>query len=105
MSAATLQKSYAEHPDRFEPAGWAIFRGVIALYSCVSLVAFSAYAGVSEWQTYANGDIAYAVEESMGTSVRFKTEYLQEELLWITMLSPVPSDIWTSPSGLSVSER
>ncbi|KAF7982861.1 hypothetical protein HWV62_25082 [Athelia sp. TMB] len=83
----------------FEPAGWAIFRGVIALYSCVSLVVFSAYAGVSEWQAYANGAIAYAVEESMGTSVRFKTEYLQGELLWITMLSPVPSDIRTSPSA------
>ncbi|KZP04886.1 hypothetical protein FIBSPDRAFT_1054398 [Athelia psychrophila] len=34
----------------FEPAIWAIFRGTIAVYSCLGLVAFSAYAALSEAQ-------------------------------------------------------
>ncbi|KZP05556.1 hypothetical protein FIBSPDRAFT_967186 [Athelia psychrophila] len=34
----------------FEPTAWAIFRGTIAVYSCVGLVAFAAYSAVSEAQ-------------------------------------------------------
>ncbi|KZP28695.1 hypothetical protein FIBSPDRAFT_1039439 [Athelia psychrophila] len=34
----------------FEPATWAIFRGTVAVYSCLGLVAFSAYAALSEVQ-------------------------------------------------------
>ncbi|KZP14776.1 hypothetical protein FIBSPDRAFT_935566 [Athelia psychrophila] len=32
----------------FEPTIWAIFRGIIAVYSCVGLVVFSAYSAASE---------------------------------------------------------
>lgn len=49
--------------DSFEPAGWAIFRGIIAVYSCVGLVAFSVYDGYTELQLRSN--LAYTVKETI----------------------------------------
>lgn len=38
-------------PGRFEPTAWAVFRGIIAVYSCFALVTFAAYSAVSEVQS------------------------------------------------------
>ncbi|KZP14821.1 hypothetical protein FIBSPDRAFT_1048594 [Athelia psychrophila] len=45
----------------FEPTAWVIFRGIIAVYSCVGLVAFSAYSGYIEFQVYS--DRGYTVND------------------------------------------
>ncbi|KZP02527.1 hypothetical protein FIBSPDRAFT_905770, partial [Athelia psychrophila] len=47
----------------FEPTGWAVLRGIIAVYCCVGLLVFTAYEGYSEGDTYANGGIL--VQESV----------------------------------------
>ncbi|KZP25062.1 hypothetical protein FIBSPDRAFT_929604 [Athelia psychrophila] len=44
---------FRKHP--FEPTGWAIFRGIIAVYCFIGLLGFAAYTGYSEEQTYGNG--------------------------------------------------
>ncbi|KZP13198.1 hypothetical protein FIBSPDRAFT_936470 [Athelia psychrophila] len=36
----------------FEPTGWAILRGVVAVYSCIGILIFSAYSGVAQVQLY-----------------------------------------------------
>lgn len=49
--------------DRFEPIGWAIFRGVIAAYSCIGLVTFATYAIYTQVQLSSNQ--AYTLQESI----------------------------------------
>lgn len=44
---------------------WGIFRGIIAVYSCVGLAIFSAYSVISEVQLYASSDIAFALQETI----------------------------------------
>lgn len=39
-------------PHSFEPAGWAIFRGIIAVYCFFALLVFTAYAGYSQASLY-----------------------------------------------------
>lgn len=36
--------------DSFEPTGWAVLRGVVAVYACVGLVVFSTYSSIAEAQ-------------------------------------------------------
>lgn len=49
--------------DSFEPAMWAILRGIIAVYSCMGLVAFSFYESYTELQIHSN--LAYTVKETI----------------------------------------
>ncbi|KAF7986301.1 hypothetical protein HWV62_35252 [Athelia sp. TMB] len=56
LSGFLFQRSvFRKHA--FEPTGWAILRGVVAVYACVGLVVFSAYSGVSEAQTATSGSL------------------------------------------------
>ena len=47
--------------DSFEPTGWAILRGVVAVYACVGLVVFSTYSSIAEAQTVTSGTIVETV--------------------------------------------
>ncbi|KZP07930.1 hypothetical protein FIBSPDRAFT_996584 [Athelia psychrophila] len=47
----------------FEPAGWAIFRGIIAVYACICLVVSSAYSGYTQYQLHS--DIRYTPKDTM----------------------------------------
>ncbi|KZP24969.1 hypothetical protein FIBSPDRAFT_929535 [Athelia psychrophila] len=49
----------------FEPMAWGIFRGIVAVYTCVGLVIFSAYSGISEVQLYASSDTAFTLQETI----------------------------------------
>lgn len=49
--------------DSFEPAGWAILRGIIAVYSCIALLTFSFYDGYTELQLHSK--LAYTVKETI----------------------------------------
>ncbi|KZP07926.1 hypothetical protein FIBSPDRAFT_996577 [Athelia psychrophila] len=50
---------------KFEPAGWAIFRGIIAVYACIGLVVSSAYAGFTQFQLHSN--TIYTPKDTMYT--------------------------------------
>ncbi|KZP24964.1 hypothetical protein FIBSPDRAFT_1041758 [Athelia psychrophila] len=49
----------------FEPMAWGIFRGIIAVYTCVGLVIFSAYSGISEVQLYASSNTVFTLQETI----------------------------------------
>ncbi|KZP25054.1 hypothetical protein FIBSPDRAFT_1041830 [Athelia psychrophila] len=81
----------------FEPTGWAIFRGTIAVYCCVGLLLFAAYEGYSEGVTY--GKDGMSVQERVLASAQVES---LETYLSVAMLSPsqpIPSDLKVARPG------
>ncbi|KZP15342.1 hypothetical protein FIBSPDRAFT_1048265 [Athelia psychrophila] len=80
----------------FEPTAWAIFRGTVAAYCCVGLLAFTAYEGYSGGKTYTNG--GHPVQETVLPQSQVNTD----GYLLVAMRSP----LWQSiPSDLTVSRH
>ncbi|KAF7986264.1 hypothetical protein HWV62_35178 [Athelia sp. TMB] len=77
----------------FEPTGWAVLRGVVAVYACVGLVVFSAYSSIAEAQAATSDTVverAIPIGEAGG---RYNT-------LSVTMAAilgqPLPADLTVS---------
>lgn len=50
-------------PSSFEPTGWAILRGATAVYSCITLLAFSIFLGWSQVMNYTKA--GFTVQETL----------------------------------------
>ncbi|KZP21782.1 hypothetical protein FIBSPDRAFT_1044052 [Athelia psychrophila] len=63
--ASYIFKKTVFRKHAFEPTGWAILRGVVAVYSCIGILIFSAYSGVSEWQLFMSVEGGVTVQETV----------------------------------------
>ncbi|KZP15327.1 hypothetical protein FIBSPDRAFT_1048252 [Athelia psychrophila] len=89
----------------FEPTGWAIFRGIIAVYFCVGLLGFAAYTGYSEGETYANGGAA--IQETILPKATVASNLISNDLtsLSVALFSPpsqlIPPDLMVSANWVT----
>ncbi|KZP24966.1 hypothetical protein FIBSPDRAFT_950668 [Athelia psychrophila] len=88
----------------FEPMAWGVFRGIIAVYTCVGLVIFSAYSGISEVQLYASSNTGFALQDTILPQTLTGVE---ADDLWVNIVfvSPdaVPVDLNVSSASSSFS--
>ncbi|KZP25073.1 hypothetical protein FIBSPDRAFT_929611 [Athelia psychrophila] len=96
---------FRKHP--FEPTGWAIFRGIIAVYCFAGLLVFAAYTGYSGGETYANAGVTIQetilpkAQEAL-SNLLASGPYLSVAILYPISQS-IPSDI--SVSGYAIGSR
>ncbi|KZP14778.1 hypothetical protein FIBSPDRAFT_959370 [Athelia psychrophila] len=65
----------------FEPTIWAIFRGIVAIYACASLVAFSAYSALSEAQLRETLVVTESIQVSEPSPPRGQNLYVTSFLM------------------------
>ncbi|KZP15114.1 hypothetical protein FIBSPDRAFT_90668 [Athelia psychrophila] len=63
--ASYIFKQTVFRKHAFEPTGWAILRGVVAVYSCIGILIFSVYSGVSELQIFKSVGSGVTVQETV----------------------------------------
>lgn len=103
--------------NSFEPTGWAICRGIIAVYSCLGLVVFSAYSGYTEKQLYSNQ--AYIVKETLmtecfdiapgpNTVTAFTTDlvsiFQMLEILILMTITKSSTGLWANPTVIPLNK-
>ncbi|KZP24965.1 hypothetical protein FIBSPDRAFT_929532 [Athelia psychrophila] len=83
---------------------WGVFRGIIAVYTCVGLAIFSAYSGISEVQLYASSNTGFALQDTILPQTLTGVE---ADDLWVNIVfvSPnaVPVDLNVSSASSSFS--
>ncbi|KZP15334.1 hypothetical protein FIBSPDRAFT_958988 [Athelia psychrophila] len=90
----------------FEPTGWAIFRGIIAVYCFVGLLVFAAYTGYSAEETHASGGITIQETVVANATVASKFDRHSEGVNFFYLSVAALTPVWQSiPPDFTVSRN
>ncbi|KZP11602.1 hypothetical protein FIBSPDRAFT_962136 [Athelia psychrophila] len=84
----------------FEPTGWAILRGATAVYSCITLLAFSIFLGWSQVMNYTKA--GFTVQETLLPASQY--DQVHDAGLFFGYVTTVSSDLEPFPANVISSQ-